>query len=171
MSDTGTTQSMRLPLGERLVYWLAFGFVIVGMLNSMPGIPGLDSAMTAVSGWDWFIIRRYPYEYFYPLVFAVMMIIVALKHSLWRELADADPLKRRLGLAMDLALVVAALSISLTYLTEIESVCMIDQFTGERAALIAKSLAAEKELAELYGLPVPSSVENPQCINTTGVPS
>ena len=70
---------------------------------------------------------------------------------------------------MDVALVVAALAISLTYLTEIESVCMIDQFTGERAALIAKSLAAEKELAELYGLPVPSSVENPQCINTTGV--
>jgi len=47
-------------------------------------------------------------------------------------------------------------------------VCAIDQITGERAELIAKSLAAEIQFAEDFGLPVPDTVDDPQCINTTG---
>ena len=30
--------------GEKLVYWLALVLVIVGLLNAMPGIPGIDEA-------------------------------------------------------------------------------------------------------------------------------
>ena len=82
-------------------------------------------------------------------------------------LMDAAPTKRLLGLWLDIALVIAAIAISLTYMVEIEAVCMIDQITGERAELLAKSLAEEREFAELYGLPIPDSVEDPQCINTT----
>ena len=107
------------------------------------------------------------YEYFYPAAFALMMFIVALKHSLWRDLANSTPFRRQLGLALDVALLVSAIAISLTYMVEIEAVCLIDQVTGERAALIAKSLAEEIAFAEDFGLPVPSSVEDPQCINTT----
>ena len=154
--------------GERLVYWLALLLVIVGMLNAMPGIPGFDTAFEGFLGFKNFTIRKYPYEYFYPIAFAVMMIIVALKHSLWRSLANRSALLKRAGLGLDIALIVAAIAISLTYMVEIESVCLVDQVTGKRAELIAKSLAAEIEFAETFGLPIPDSVEDPQCIDTTG---
>jgi len=155
-------------LGEKLVYWLALLLVIVGMLNAMPGIPGMDKAVSGWFGFPNFTIRKYPYEYFYPMAFAAMMIIVALKHSLWRELVNSTPIRRAFGLALDVALILAALAISITYTVEIEAVCLIDQVTGERAELIARSLAAEIQFAEDFGLPVPDSVEDPQCINTTG---
>lgn len=167
MSNEIQAPAERVDLGLKLVYWLALTFVIVGLLNSMPGIPGVDDAFAGLFGFKNFTIRKYPYEYFYPIAFAVMMIIVALKHSLWRELANSSPLRRKLGLALDAALFVAAIAISLTYMVEIESVCLVDQMTGDRAKLIAESLAAEIEFAELYGLPVPDSVEDPQCISTT----
>ena len=51
---------------------------------------------------------------------------------------------------------------------EIDSICLIDQFTGERAELIAKSLQAEKDFALLYGLPEPKTVDDPTCIKHLG---
>ena len=169
MSNEAPARTQRTDLGEKFVYWLALALVVVGMFNAMPGIPGIDKAFDNFLGFKNFTIRKYPYEYFYPLAFAVMMVIVALKHSLWKSLSDSSALKRRLGLCLDIALVVAAVAISMTYMVEIEAVCLVDQITGERAELIARSLAAEIEFAEAYGLPVPDSVDDPQCINTTGV--
>ena len=154
--------------GEKVVYWLALLLVIVGMLNSMPGIPGIDQAMISLTGSKDFVIRGYPYEYFYPLIFASMMFIVALKHSQWRAAKQKSNGRPSWGLFLDIALIISALAISLTYVVEIEAVCAIDRMTGERAALIAESLKSEREFAELYGLPIPDTVEDPQCINTTG---
>ncbi len=166
--DSGTKSAQGIDAGERLVYWLALLLVIVGLLNAMPGIPGVDDLFANFLGFKNFVIRKYPYEYFYPIAFALMMIIVALKHSLWRSFIDRSPGTRRMGLFLDIALVVAAVAISLTYMIEIEAVCLVDQVTGKRAELIAKSLAAEIQFAEDFGLPVPDSVEDPQCIDTTG---
>lgn len=70
---------------------------------------------------------------------------------------------------MDIALVVAAASISITYLIEIDSVCLIDALNGERARIMAQTLLAEIEFAELMGLPVPDTVDDPKCVSTTGV--
>ncbi len=168
MSSEAPARTERVDLGQRLVYWLALALVIFGLLNAMPGIPGIDEFFSGTFGYKNFSIRKYPYEYFYPIAFSVMMIIVALKHSLWRDLANSTPLRRRLGLMLDVALILAAITISLTYMVEIEAVCVIDQITGQRAELIAKSLAAEIQFAEDFGLPVPDSVDDPQCINTTG---
>ncbi len=167
MSSDSPASATQVDLGEKLVYWLALVLVIVGLLNAMPGIPGVDDAFAGFLGFKNFVIRKYPYEYFYPIAFALMMVIVVLKHSVWRELANSSPLRRRFGLALDIALLIAALAISITYMVEIESVCLVDQITGQRAELIASSLAAEIEFAETYGLPIPDSVEDPQCINTT----
>jgi TRAP transporter 4TM/12TM fusion protein len=69
---------------------------------------------------------------------------------------------------MDVALVVAAFGISLTYMIEIESICLIDQITGERARLIAEALKNEKALAVSLGLPEPVTVDDPSCVATTG---
>ena len=70
---------------------------------------------------------------------------------------------------MDIALIVSAGAISLTYLIEIDSVCLIDQLNGERARVMAETMQAEIEFAELMGLPVPDTVEDPKCMSTTGV--
>ena len=84
------------------------------------------------------------------------------------ELGRQGPGIRRLGLLFDFALVLAAASISLTYLAEIEAVCLIDVFTGDRERLMAKALQAEMEFAKLYELPVPDTADDPGCLNTTG---
>lgn len=155
-------------LAKRLVFWMAVLFVVVGMVNSMPGIPGLDRWLQDFTGDPFFSVRKFPYEYYYPIAFLVMMIIVTLDHSMWRSWSGSSPLKRRFGLAMDILLVVTALTVSMTYLVEIESICVIDQITGDRARLIAESLKIEKENAILFGLPEPTTVDDPKCVNSTG---
>lgn len=35
-----------------LLYCLAVAIVVVGLLNSMPGIPGLDEKLRHVTGWE-----------------------------------------------------------------------------------------------------------------------
>ncbi|RMF36652.1 MAG: TRAP transporter fused permease subunit [Alphaproteobacteria bacterium] len=154
--------------GRRALYWLSVVIVIVGLLNSIPGIPGLDEGLRDLTGLDWVRIRKFPTEWFYPIAFAAMMICVALRHSIWRNLEHHRVVARWLGLVLDIALVAAALTISLTYLVEIESICLIDQFTGERARLMAEALKAEQDIAEMMGLPAPTTVENPQCVGNTG---
>ncbi|MCJ8308994.1 MAG: TRAP transporter large permease subunit [Rhizobiaceae bacterium] len=168
MADTADTATEQKSLASKLVFIMSIALVVIGLINAMPGIPGLDQWAQDLTGNDKFIIRKFPFEYYYPFAFAVMMLIVALHHSMWRGWKDQSPTKRGFGLAMDVALVVMALTISLTYLAEIESVCIIDQFTGDRARLIAESLQIEKDNAVMFGLPEPTTVDDPQCLNTTG---
>ncbi|KMW57914.1 TRAP-type uncharacterized transport system, fused permease component [Candidatus Rhodobacter oscarellae] len=173
MSNTSSEPAASTPEADtkatnRLLYWLAVLLVVVGLMNATPGIPGYDALVKQVTGWDWILLRKFPREWFFPFVFAGMMLIVALKHSMWRAWAGKTAARRRFGLLMDVALVVAGVGIALTYLVEFEAICLIDQLTGERARLIAESLKAEKEWASLYGLPEPTTVDDPQCVGTTG---
>ncbi len=150
------------------LYVLAFLLVLVGMLNTIPAIPGLEQLVWDISGNKNLVVRKFPYEYFFPLVFLIMMVVVALKHSFYKAYYSRSNSARILSLLLDISLIMMALLISVSYLIEIDSICLIDQFTGERAELIAKSLQEEKEFAELYGLPEPDSVDDPSCINTLG---
>ncbi len=168
MADRQVPAEETSGFATRLLYCLATFLVVLGMINAMPGIPGLDSWAASVTGNPDFIIRKFPFEYYYPFVFSLMMLIVALQHSMWRSWKERKIWRRRLGLLMDVALVATAVTISLTYLVEIESVCLIDQFTGDRARMFAESMRIEKENAQLFGLPEPTTVDDPQCLNTTG---
>jgi len=152
----------------RLLYVLSVAMVLVGLFNSTPGIPGYDGLVESLSGQDGAKLRKFPFEWFYPVFFALMMLIVVLKHSMWHDWRHKSPLKRRFGLFLDIALVVMAFTVSLTYLVEIESVCLVDRVTGDRARLIEESLAAAAAFNESFGLPAPTTVEDPQCVNTTG---
>ena len=165
MTDETTVAPDRL---NRMARVLGLVLVTIGLLNTMPAIPGLDAAAERIVG-DGFKIRRFSYEYMFPLVFLIMMTIVALEHSFARDFRDQGTAKRGFGLFMDVALVVMAAAISVGYVIEIDAICLIDQITGERAALIEKSLQEEKDFAELMGLPVPSTVDDPSCINTLGL--
>ncbi|MEM7188958.1 MAG: TRAP transporter large permease subunit [Pseudomonadota bacterium] len=161
---TDQTEPNRLTV----LYALSVLLIFAGLLNAMPGIPGLESSIRGLVGTTDFKVHRYSTEYFYPIVFLLLMTVMVLKHSAFAAAAEATPQRRRLGLAFDLALIVMAATISFTYLVEIESVCLIDRVTGLRAELIAESLAREAELAELMGLPAPTTVDDPKCVQTTG---
>lgn len=158
------------PLQRRkgLLFWLSLFIVTAGLMNAIPGVPGLDQGLRNLTGLDWLKIRKFPTEWFYPLAFALMMLCVVLKHSAWKALYEAPIGKRRLGLLLDIAMVVAAFTVSITYVVEIESICIIDQFTGERARLTAEALRIETEISAAMGLPAPSTVEDPSCVANTG---
>jgi len=155
-------------LVERLVYFLALLLVLLGLVNVTPSIPGWDNLWKDLTGNELFKIRRFPTEWLFPITFFWMMLIVALKHSMWHSWSNKSANMRRFGFCMDAALVIAAAAISLTYLIEIEAVCLIDVFTGDRERLVAKALQAEIDFAELYGLPAPDSADDPGCATTTG---
>ena len=154
-------------LVDDLVYWLGLFLVVVGLLNVTPAIPGWDDLWRSLTGMDNFKIRRFPSEWLYPIMFFWMMLIVALHHSMWRSWTNKAAITRRFGLFLDIALVLAAAIISLSYLTELEAVCLIDVIKGDRARLVAEALAADIEYAEMLGLPIPDSADDPRCLNTT----
>ncbi len=85
-------------------------------------------------------------QYFFPVFFVVMMIVVALDASLWREWRKTRPRQAWLGLLMDAGLIFAALLGAFGYLTEIDSICLVDQITGERARLIQEALERSKDV-------------------------
>ncbi len=168
MTNGDAAAAGRQDRAARLVYWLALALVLIGLINAMPGIPGLDDWVREASGSPGFTIRKFPFEYYYPLFFALMMLTVALHHSMWRSWKGRNAARRGFGLFMDIALVVMALTISFSYMNEIEAVCLLDQITGDRARLIAESLEIEKENAALFGLPEPTTVDDPKCLNSIG---
>ena len=152
---------------NRTLYFLALIFVFIGIINSTPAIPGWTEMWRGVTGFEDLKVRSFATEWFYPIVFLIMMTIVAIKHSMWRAWKGTS--WAAFGLFMDVALILAATSISATYLVEIDSVCVIDLLNGDRARLIAETLKAEIAFAEEYGLPTPDTVDNPKCVSTTGI--
>ncbi len=168
MSDASPEATAQRSLSIRLLYVLSVAMVLIGLVNSTPGIPGYDAFAATILGQDGAKLRKFPFEWFYPCFFALMMVIVVLKHSMWRDWRDRSPLRRKLGLCLDVAMVLMAFTISLTYLVEIESVCLVDRLNGDRARLIEESLAAAAAFNESFGLSAPTTVEDPQCVNTTG---
>ena len=154
---------------EKLIGPLGILLVIIGMVHTLPTLPGLDQWVREVIGDQSLAIRRFPFQYLNPLVFVLMMTIVVLKHSLFRTYRDKKGVVPLLSLIADILFIVMALAVAWTYLMEIESVCMIDRITGDRQALIAKALAAEKDFAISMGLPIPTTVDDPNCINNTGL--
>ncbi|MEM8979023.1 MAG: hypothetical protein AAGD04_06035 [Pseudomonadota bacterium] len=103
--------------------------VVIGLSNAIPGLPGLDNAVKDWTGIPDFRIRKFSTEDFFALAFAVMMLIVVLKHSIARHWRRAGGWRYALGVFLDTALVVAGLGIALTYIIEIEAICLIDQIT------------------------------------------
>ncbi|MFZ5965364.1 TRAP transporter permease [Thalassococcus sp. BH17M4-6] len=151
--------------GQRLAIVLAFVLVVVGMLNTMPEIPGLQDLARDLTGRPFFRVSGFPSEYFYPAVFVVMMVIVALDASVFRAWRVEKPQLRWLGLAMDAGLIIAAVLAAAGFLVEIDSICLIDQITGERARLIQD--AAERSAGVIPGMSFEAEV--PACQARFGI--
>lgn len=159
----------KTDLALRVALVIGFVLVCIGMINSMPAIPGMRELMVSITGNEDIVFRRFPYEYFFPIAFVIMMVIVALKHSQYRHYRDTAPGWKYFGLFMDLALVIMAVVVSIAYLIEIDSICMLDQMSGVRQELIQNALVKEQEFAKMMGLPIPTSVDDPDCIANLGV--
>lgn len=129
------------PLAKTVVMVLAITFVIVGMINTMPEIPGLQAFMRDLTGQPFLRVSGFPPEYFFPPIFLLMMVIVAIHGSAWAEWSHRQLPWRPgwLGLVLDIGLVTAAALGALGYLVENDAVCLFDQITGERARLIEEA--------------------------------
>ncbi|MEO9517582.1 MAG: TRAP transporter fused permease subunit [Paracoccaceae bacterium] len=137
MSDKLVTRG----IGRTWAIALGFLLVVVGMLNTMPEIPGLQDAARTLTGQPFLRVSGFPPEFFYPPIFLLMMLIVALDASVYRAWKVSRPHLAWLGLLLDAGLILAAFLASFGYLVEVDSVCLIDQFTGERARLISDAAA------------------------------
>lgn len=155
MSDHASNR----PLGQRIAYVLAFLLVIAGMINTMPEIPGLQDLARDLTGRPFFRVSGFPPEYFYPPIFFLMILIVALDASVYRDWKRTKPHMARLGLLLDVGLIMAAFLAAFGFLVEIDSICLIDQITGERARLISE--AAERGAGVIPGLTLEAEV--PAC--------
>ncbi len=141
-----TNEQNSRPLGQRVAFGLALFLVVAGLINTMPEIPGLQHLAREITGQKFFRVSDFPVQYFFPVFFVVMMIVVALDASLWREWRKTRPRQAWLGLLMDAGLIFAALLGAFGYLTEIDSICLVDQITGERARLIQEALERSKDV-------------------------
>lgn len=161
MSD----QSPSRDKGHYLALVLAFILVMVGLINTMPEIPGLQDLARDLTGRPFFRVSGFPPEFFYPPIFLVMMVIVALDASVYRALKKDRPHLARLGLLLDAGLILAAFLAALGFLVEIDSFCLIDQITGERARLIQE--ASERSAGLIPGISFEAEV--PSCQARFGI--
>ena len=161
MSD----QSPSRDKGHYLALVLAFILVMVGLINTMPEIPGLQDLARDLTGRPFFRVSGFPPEFFYPPIFLVMMVIVALDSSVYRALKKDRPHLAWLGLLLDAGLILAAFLAALGFLVEIDSFCLIDQITGERARLIQE--ASERSAGLIPGISFEAEV--PSCQARFGI--
>lgn len=159
------TTPLSKPLGQRIAFWLALTLVVVGMANTLPEIPGLQDLARDLTGRPFFRVSHFPPEYFYPPVFLLMMLIVALDSSVYRAWRETRPNIAWVGFLLDAGLILAAFLAAFGYLVEIDSICLIDQITGERARLIQE--AAERSAGVIPGISFEAEV--PACQARFGI--
>ena len=137
----------------RLALALAFVLVVLGMANNLPSIPGLLELVQAIPGLAGIPrLSKYSSEHFFPLMFALMMVIALLVVSFGRDWAGRSRARRASGILLDLLMLAAVLGTAAVYLIEHEQVCLIDTISGERARLMAKTAARAAEYRDIFGI-------------------
>ena len=115
---------------------LAFVLVMMGMANNLPNIPGLLEVIKSIPGLGELPrLSKYNSEFFFPLTFAIMLLIALMGASFTKAWHGRPAVTRGLGIALDVVMGLAILSMVTVYLIEHEQVCLIDTLSGERARL------------------------------------
>lgn len=147
---------------QRWAMVLAFVLVVLGLVNNLPNIPGLLGLVQSIPGLgDIPRLSKYSPEFFFPLVFALIMTIVVLTASFARQWRNESRGKYLLGIALDVTFLVTSFALAFVYLIENDQVCLIDTVSGERARLMAENVARAKEYMEIFG--TPPVEEYPDC--------
>ncbi len=137
----------------RLALGIAFVLVVLGMANNLPSIPGLLEFVREIPGLGGVPrLSKYSSEYFFPLMFVLMMATALLTVSFGRARRGRPAVQRGLGIALDLLMLAAILGMAVVYLIEHEQVCLIDEITGERARLMAETAARAAEYKAIFGI-------------------
>ncbi|MEO4041815.1 TRAP transporter fused permease subunit [Hoeflea sp. CAU 1731] len=160
-----TQEETKRPFGQWLALVLALILVIVGLVNTMPEIPGLQDLARDLTGQKFFRVSGFAPQYFYPPFFFLMMAIVMLDASVYREWKREKPELAWLGFLLDAGLILAAFLGALGFLVETDSICLFDQISGERARLIQE--AAERAQGVIPGISLEAEV--PACQARFGV--
>ena len=117
----------------RLALALAFILVVTGMANNLPNIPGLLETVRSIPGLEGLPrLSKYSSEFFFPLMFSLMLVIALLVSSFGRNWRDGPKPRFGLGILLDVLMLAAILGTSLVYLIEHDQVCLIDTVSGER---------------------------------------
>lgn len=162
-SSTDTALDWR----RRVAILLAFILVVMGMVNNLPNIPGLLELVQAIPGLEELPrLSKYNSEFFFPLMFAFMLVIALLNASFARDWKDGPGAKYALGIGLDILMLLIILGMALVYLIEHEQVCLIDTVTGERARLMAQNVARAQEYFEIFG--TPPDEDFPDCQTNLG---
>ena len=79
MASTGVdNENPKLQENEDLGIKIAtiFGFllVVLGMVNNIPSIPGLEDTIANIFNAESVLIRKFPYEWLHPIAFIIMML-------------------------------------------------------------------------------------------------
>jgi TRAP-type uncharacterized transport system fused permease subunit len=162
-SSTDTALDWR----RRVAILLAFILVVMGMVNNLPNIPGLLELVQAIPGLGELPrLSKYNSEFFFPIMFAFMLVIALLNASFSRDWKDGPGAKYALGIGLDVLMLLVILGMALVYLIEHEQVCLIDTLNGERARLMAENLARAQEYMEIFG--TPPDEDFPDCQTNLG---
>ena len=150
MSDDPSAQQT----GWTAKFAFAFSLILVamGLANNLPNIPGLLPLVNSVPGLeDIPRLSKYNSEFFFPLIFVIIMIVVVLKSSFALDWRDRGRARFLCGLGIDVLMLTTAVVLACVYLIEHEQVCLIDTLDGERARLMAENAARAAEYREIFG--------------------
>lgn len=137
---------------KRIALLLGFVLVLMGMANNLPNIPGLVELVRLFPGLEGLPrLSKYNNEFFFPLVFTIMMVIALLTTSFANDWRGQSALKFYAGLGLDVLMFATIIGVAMVYLVEHDQVCLIDQFTGERDRLMAENEARIEEYKQIFG--------------------
>ena len=152
---------------DRLALGLAFILVLMGLANNLPNIPGLLELIQSIPGLSELPrISKYNSEFFFPLTFTFMTVVVLLRSSFGREWQQAKVSKCFLGIFIDIFMLSVIITFSLFYLIENEQVCLIDTLNGDRARAMAENMARAQEYLAIFG--TEPDDDFPDCITNSG---
>ena len=136
---------------DRLAFGLAFILVLMGLANNLPNIPGLLELIQSIPGLSELPrISKYNSEFFFPLTFTFMTVVVLLRSSFGREWKQVGGGKYILGILIDIFMLSVIITFSLFYLIENEQVCLIDTLNGDRARAMAENMARAQEYLAIF---------------------
>jgi TRAP-type uncharacterized transport system fused permease subunit len=150
-------------LMRSLAMVFAFILVIVGMVNNLPNIPGLLDTVRSVPGLENLSrISKFSSEFFFPIVFALMMIVALMTTSFGKSWRNEGRAKMLAGIGLDGLFLLTTIMIMLAYWIEHDQVCLIDTLNGERARLMAANAARVEEYQAIFGTPPDNDFPNCQ---------
>ena len=139
---------------RNLAMVFAFILVVVGLVNNLPTIPGLLETVKSIPGLGKIPrISKFSSEFFFPIVFALMMVVVLLTTSFGKTWRQDGRAKMLVGIGLDGLFFLTTAMVVLAYWIEHDQVCLIDTINGDRARLMAENAARVEEYQAIFGTP------------------